>query len=97
MEKETKELARAEIAASGNVQGVGFRYFIQKNAEALLLTGYVKNLFSGEVLAVVEGEKWKIELLIKKIKLGPSRSSVTKCNVSWSDFKDEFHNFGIRY
>jgi acylphosphatase len=88
---------RAEIIANGLVQGVGFRYFIIKNAESLGLNGYSKNLFSGEVLTVVEGNKAKIEELFKRIKIGPSHASVNNCKIIWGESKNEFTHFEIRY
>jgi acylphosphatase len=94
---EKKIESRAEIVASGLVQGVGFRYFIQRNAEALGLRGYTKNLVTGDVVAVVEGDKEKIERLYERVKEGPSRSSVKDCKVEWGEFKDEFTDFGIKH
>ncbi len=88
---------RAEIIANGLVQGVGFRYFIIKNAESLGLNGYTKNLYSGEVLTVVEGSRAKIEELFKRIKVGPSHASVKNCKVNWGESKNEFTHFEIRY
>jgi acylphosphatase len=88
---------RAEIIANGLVQGVGFRYFIIKNAESLGLKGYTKNLFSGEVLTVVEGSRAKIEELFKKIKVGPSHAAVKNCKIDWGESKNEFTHFEIRY
>lgn len=88
---------RAEILVNGLVQGVGFRYFVQRQAESLNLNGYVKNLYTGEVQTVVEGERWMIEELIKKIKIGPSHSSVKNFRVDWSLAKNEFKSFEIRY
>ena len=88
---------RAQIIASGLVQGVGFRYFVYREAAALGLKGYVKNLYSGEVLTVVEGNKAFIEYLFQQIKIGPSHASVKKCIVEWEQFKDEFKSFEVRY
>ena len=88
---------RAEIIANGLVQGVGFRYFILKNAENLGLKGYAKNLFSGEVLTVVEGSRANIEELFNKIKVGPSHAAVKNCRIEWGESKNEFTHFEIRY
>ena len=87
---------KAEIVVAGLVQGVGFRYFIYSKARNLELKGYTKNLFSGEVITIVEGEKYLIEELIDFIRIGPSRSHVKKCSVSWFENKNEFENFEIR-
>ena len=88
---------RAEIMANGLVQGVGFRYYIIKNAENLGLKGYAKNLFSGEVLTVVEGSRANIVELFNRIKVGPSHASVKNCRIEWGESKNEFTHFEIRY
>ena len=41
------ELKRLSITVSGRVQGVGFRYFTEDAAEALGLTGWVRNTWEG--------------------------------------------------
>lgn len=92
-----EDLKRAEIIAGGLVQGVGFRYYVIRKASALGLKGYVKNLYSGEVQTVVEGDKTMIEELYLQIKLGPSRSSVKSCIIRWQDFKNEFESFEVRF
>jgi len=86
---------RAEIIVNGLVQGVGFRYYIYREALALNVTGFTKNLYSGEVITVVEGEKAMIEELIKKIKVGPSHAAVKDCWIEWQEPKNEFDNFDI--
>ncbi len=93
---EEKKL-RAEIVASGVVQGVGFRYFVLRNAQQLGLKGYTKNLFTGEVLTVAEGPKYLLEELIKKIKVGPSHAYVKDVKIKWSKATDEFDNFEVRF
>ena len=89
--------ARAEIIANGLVQGVGFRYYVIKHAEALNLKGFTKNLFTGEVQTVVEGPKAIIEDLFLKIKVGPSHASVNSCKIYWQEYKNEFDSFEVRY
>jgi acylphosphatase len=88
---------RAEIIVNGLVQGVGFRYYIQRKANDLGLGGYVKNLYTGELLTIAEGEKSMIEELIKLIKTGPSHAHVKNCRVEWFKSKDEFKTFEITF
>ena len=88
---------RAEIIVAGLVQGVGFRYFVVREAEKLKLNGYVKNLYSGEVLAVVEGPGGMINELFKQMKMGPMRASVRKHKIEWSETKNEFKGFDVKY
>jgi acylphosphatase len=87
---------RAEIIISGFVQGVGFRYYILKHAQELGLTGYTKNIVTGEVQTVVEGEVSQIEELFSIIKVGPRSSTVKNARIYWSDNIDEFTSFQIR-
>ena len=88
---------RAEILVNGLVQGVGFRYFVMREAKKLELNGYVKNLYTGEVLTVVEGEKAIIEEMVKKLKVGPIHASVKSCKVDWQESKNEFTDFEVRF
>ncbi|NWF89208.1 MAG: acylphosphatase [Ignavibacteriaceae bacterium] len=89
--------ARAEIIVNGLVQGVGFRYYVVKQAVRLKLTGFVQNLYTGEVLTIVEGEKILIDELFKLIKLGPANSQVKNAKITWSEFKNEFDSFEVKF
>jgi len=87
---------RAEILVNGLVQGVGYRYFVLREARRLDLNGFSENLFSGEVLTVVEGEQAMIEDLISKLKVGPIHAAVKNCRVNWQEPLNEFTNFDIK-
>jgi len=95
-EKIKSDLSRAEIIVGGLVQGVGFRYFVLRTAMKLNVNGYAKNLYSGEVLAVVEGEKIKIMELFEQMKLGPSHAYVKSFSIRWTTYNAEFSSFEIR-
>lgn len=88
--------ARAVILAKGKVQGVGFRKFVEDTALNLQLKGYTRNLPSGEVETVAEGEKHLVESLIEQIQKGSPFSKVTEVEVEWEEFQDEFEDFEIR-
>ncbi|MHB8905689.1 MAG: acylphosphatase [Melioribacteraceae bacterium] len=90
-------MKRAEILVNGLVQGVGFRYFVVRLAEKFGLKGYTKNLYTGEVYTVVEGELAMIEEFFNKIKIGPSHADVKNASIEWSDFQNEFTKFEVRY
>lgn len=91
------DLRRAKIIASGLVQGVGYRYFVLRHADNLNLKGYTQNLYTGEVLVEVEGKFGLINELIRQLKIGPMKSHVTNCVVEWSEYKNEFKIFEVRY
>lgn len=90
------KMERAEIIANGLVQGVGFRYFVLRAGRDLGLKGYTQNLYSGEVLTVVEGERFLIEELFKKIKTGPKFADVKNVSIKWAKPQNEFSTFEIR-
>ncbi len=89
-------IVRAKILVNGLVQGVGYRYFVMREARRLDLNGFSENLFTGEVLTVVEGEQALIEDLISKLKVGPIHASVKNCRVDWQETLNEFNTFEIK-
>ncbi len=93
----SKNFARAEIVVTGLVQGVGFRYFVLRQAEETGLKGFVKNLYSGEVYTVAEGEKYKLEDFFNRLKVGPMHAHVRSASVKWAACKNEFTRFEIRH
>ncbi|HLD70240.1 MAG TPA: acylphosphatase [Candidatus Omnitrophota bacterium] len=60
-------MTQVNILYSGTVQGVGFRYAMQRFASDLKLTGWVRNLPDGEVEILTEGLKEDIERLIGQV------------------------------
>jgi acylphosphatase len=92
-----KDLQRCEIIVSGLVQGVGFRYFVLQAALKLGLKGYTKNLYSGEVLSVAEGERFQLEEFFNQLKIGPKYADVRNSAVKWTEYKNEFTTFEITY
>lgn len=89
--------ARAHIFVTGRVQGVFFRDHTQKWASSLNLTGWVRNIRSGQVEALAEGDKEKIEELIGKLNEGPPLSQVEKVDVKWEEYKGEFKDFQVTF
>ena len=89
--------ARAEIIVTGIVQGVGYRYFVMTTARQYGLKGYVQNLYSGEVLTIVEGSKNLIEALYKEMQIGPPHAHVTGADIVWTKYKNEFNSFEVKY
>ena len=77
--------AAAYIRVSGVVQGVSFRYFTQKTARDLGLSGWVRNRPDGDVELEAAGERGLIEELIKALRVGPPAAHVRDVQVSWQD------------
>jgi len=89
--------ANVTILASGVVQGVGFRFFLDRKAREYGLCGWVRNLPRGEVEIEVEGEKGMIEDFIKEIKIGPRMASVAGIVVRWNESLKEYKDFRIKF
>lgn len=60
----------------GRVQGVGFRYFIERAAHELGLTGYARNLEDGSVEVHAEGDPEKLSQLARSLWKGPRMADV---------------------
>lgn len=67
---------RIKITVKGFVQGVGFRYFAYRKAKEYGLTGYVKNLFNGDVESEAQGDSGLVNDFLNDLKKGPSGSYV---------------------
>ena len=61
---------------SGQVQGVGYRYFAQRSSAKHQVRGYVKNLGDGRVEVLVEGNATAVEAFRHDLAAGPAHSSV---------------------
>lgn len=61
-------LIRLYFKASGNVQGIGFRWFVRDLAKVLFLTGWVRNVRDGSVEGEVQGPNDKIKIFLSDLK-----------------------------
>jgi acylphosphatase len=90
------ERTRAIIQVGGTVQGVGFRWFVLRNAQQLGVTGWVKNLGNGDVLTVAEGAAEAVAELAEMLRHGPARAQVLHHSVERGEFTGEFGGFEVR-
>lgn len=88
---------RKHIAISGRVQGVGFRYFLKKNADSLNLSGWARNLQDGRVEAFFEGSESAVEQMLALCNEGPRAAVVTGIDFleTESIHQPEFKGFQI--
>ncbi len=73
------------LRIEGRVQGVGYRVFVERNAGALGLDGWVRNRRDGGVEAVVSGTPAAIEQMIERCHVGPPGSRVDRVEVLAED------------
>jgi acylphosphatase len=81
----------------GHVQMVGFRMFAESRAPRYGATGFVRNLMTGEVEVVAEGDRAMLEDFLADLRQGPRGARVTEVLVSWEDPRGEFAEFEVRY
>lgn len=81
---------------SGRVQGVGYRAFVQRSAEALSLRGWVRNLPDGRVEAMVQGPPGVLRNFEAKLKTGPTHGHVEAVVVKELPLSAAFDNFAVR-
>jgi acylphosphatase len=84
------------VRVSGRVQGVNYRAFTRDKAVELGVKGWVRNIPSGGVEAVLEGERQKVGELLKLMKSGPAGSMVLGMEFSELESKD-YEDFQIEY
>jgi len=81
---------------TGSVQGVGFRFTVERTAGSLGLSGWVKNLSDGRVEAVVEGEELALKSFQQKI-LNIFDGYIHQDDTVISEATGEFNSFDIRF
>ncbi|MCY1722961.1 acylphosphatase [Prolixibacteraceae bacterium Z1-6] len=90
-------MVQYEIKINGRVQGVGFRYYTQKQARIFELTGWVKNTVDGGVVVLAQGEEAAIRTFIDYLWIGPTLSRVTNITQVEMQILEEFSDFQVRY
>lgn len=91
-----KDIVRLHAVIEGTVQGVGFRNFVQENANRLNLTGWVRNRWDGTVEVTAEGDRQDLENLLQALRRGPRASTVSGVRPEWQDPNGEFEYFKVK-
>jgi len=89
-------MERIEITVHGRVQGVAFRWYTSRRAEALGLTGWVRNRPDGSVRLVAEGDRAVLETFLAWVQRGPDHARVDHHEVFWSQAAGRFEAFTIK-
>jgi acylphosphatase len=84
---------RGHILIQGRVQGVGFRAATERMALASNLRGFVRNLDSGDVEIVAEGEPADLRRLAEWARRGPPAARVDGVQFAYSEATGEFSGF----
>jgi acylphosphatase len=89
------ERVRARVRVRGRVQGVFFRAETRERARSLDVDGWVTNAPDGSVEAVLEGDRERIDSLVRWLGRGPSLAEVEDVEVDWEEPRGE-RGFTVR-
>jgi acylphosphatase len=90
-------MERLHAVVHGDVQGVGFRYFVQRKARQLGLLGWVRNNDDGTVELVAEGERPSLELLRQAVGEGPGHARVERVDAQWGSATGNLRGFDLAW
>ena len=71
------------VLVAGRVQGVMFRESTRREAAAIGLSGWVRNLPDGRVEALFAGPRERCERALAFVRVGPPSASVTHVEIRW--------------
>jgi acylphosphatase len=77
---------------SGRVQGVGFRFFAERTASSLGVSGYVRNLYDGRVEVYAIGSAEQLDALKNALRRGPRMAAVDRVEEQDADILQDFAN-----
>jgi acylphosphatase len=80
-QNKTSVLAR-RFVVRGRVQGVGFRWFVEREAHMLQIAGWVRNNPDGTVEVLAQGTRDQLAGLHSRLREGPRAARVDEVDVS---------------
>ena len=87
---------QAHIIFKGRIQGVGFRFTMQRIALNLGITGWVKNLANGDVEVIAEADREIVDNFLNKIRDYFKRYIIDE-EINTTETAGEFSDFEIRF
>jgi acylphosphatase len=92
--EENRTLAKT-FRVRGRVQGVGFRWFVEKEAATLGIAGWVRNRSDGSVEVLAQGTREQLFALRSKLQQGPRAARVDDVEEFESQPQQEMKTFRI--
>jgi acylphosphatase len=86
-------LKTLHLVIHGRVQGVFFRQSMQREAQYLAISGWVRNRSNGTVEAVVHGDPAAVDAMVRWAHKGPEMAHVERVDVYPTD--GDYTNFEI--
>ncbi len=75
MTEKTAQITKSFIV-KGRVQGVGFRWFVEREAQMLGVAGWVRNNYDGSVEVLAMGTREQVAQLRERLQIGPRAARV---------------------
>jgi acylphosphatase len=88
-------MERLHAVVWGDVQGVGFRWFLFGEGRRLGLSGWVRNNSDGTVELVAEGPRVDLEQLRITAETGPRHARVDHVKVEWTAAEGGLQEFAL--
>ena len=85
--------ARLTAWIRGRVQGVGFRWWVRRNALELGLLGVAENLIDGRVKVIAEGDREKLVELLGRLEGPGTPGQVAQVTFRWDQLRGGFMGF----
>jgi len=89
-------MAARHLQITGRVQGVGFRYSMQREATRIGVRGWVRNCRDGSVEALVQGNDAAIAAITDWARHGPPGARVEEVRVANADAEENLASFEQR-
>jgi acylphosphatase len=95
--KRAAEVCARRYFVGGRVQGVGYRYFVERAANELGLAGYTRNLADGRVEVYASGPAAQLSELAGRLRMGPRMADVRGFEeleasvLDYTDFRIEYY------
>ena len=84
------------LQITGRVQGVGFRYSMQREAARLGVRGWVRNRRDGSVEALAQGTAEAVAALAEWARRGPPGAHVAALQIANADGEESHAGFELR-
>jgi len=95
MPLEEPQLLAKTYRVRGRVQGVGFRWFVEREAQMLGIAGWVRNRSDGTVEVLAQGTREQLFTLRSKLQQGPRASRVDDVEEVESEAQQDMKSFRI--
>ena len=89
------DLVRVRVFAGGRVQGVAYRFFAEKYAGRMGISGWARNLPDGRVEVLAEGSGGNIEVFLELLREGPRLARVDSFDIRREAPTGEFRDFQV--